>query len=151
MTTYFLLWLKDGNDCLCNYSSFLRDRLLHYKIILLYSYAHKLYVYKSIMFKNKILRNYEMPLWSLISTIIHEMNSCLCFSLVHRCDPLHRQPPRLNTCGYLLRTNGGASSLIDRFRLIRVSAAHFKTGLTALCTFTRVARCGLSSGTLFIK
>lgn len=46
---------------------------------------------------------------------------------------------------YLLRTNGGASSLIDRFRLIRVSAAHFKTGLTVLCAFTRVARCGFFS------
>lgn len=74
-------------------------------------------------------------------TIIREMNFLRILTCsVHRRDP--RRPRRLNTCGCLLRTSDGASSLIDRFRLIRVSAAHFKTGLTVLCVFGRVARYG---------
>lgn len=73
---------------------------------------------------------------------IREMNSPVCFSAsLSSTWPSCRRPRRLNTCGYLFRTNGGASSLIDRFRLIRVSATHFKTRLTVLCTFARVAWC----------
>lgn len=94
--------------------------------------------------------SYFLHLWlctcSLVLLIIREMNSSSGLTRrFYRHDPPRLR--RLNTCGYLFRTNGGASLLIDRFRLIRVSATHFKTGLTVLRTFRRLARCGPLSRT----
>lgn len=86
---------------------------------------------------------------SLVPMIIRKMNSSSVLTRrLHRRDPSRCRSRRLNTCGYLFRTNSGVSSLIDRFRLIRVSATHFKTGLTVFCTFSRIARCGPPSRTV---
>jgi hypothetical protein len=124
---------------------------MHYDITL---FVHMRHAYKLKIFQgnlqSRLAAKSTLTAWilSFLRLFAKWILSCVLTRRVHRRDPSHRRPRRLNTCGCLLRTSSGASSLIDWFRLIRVSAEHFKTGLSMFRTFGRVVQCGPSSRTI---